>query len=294
MSVEEIKREAIHIHSALSSAYKSSQQLNSPDKINDEIIKDFKNRSKPIKLITTEKDVWTSKVIFFDSEFLYVRVPPNFESHVGSLMIVQFPSEDGGSVIQSYIHKVNTPILCLKFLDPRKDTRYIPTANITVNYAELNKDISWLNSNEFYIIRLGEDVRDDERKIIVRDSIGSRKERDRRGKLFFTVHDEYAENLKKSFKHAKLFDISLGGLSINCSEGELEKHSIVYINTVIKNDGYIIKEIDLSLFGIVCSIYPLDEDTFRCGISFINRVVLGPIDNFFKKMKTYKYKPADR
>lgn len=294
MSVEEIKREAIHIHSALSSAYNSSQQLNSPDKIDNDIIKLFKNRSKPIKLITTDKNVLTSKIIFFDSDFLYVRVPPNFESHVGSLMIVQFPSEDGGSVLQSYIHKVNAPILCLKFLDPRKDARYIPTAKVSVNYTVLDKNINWLSDNEFYIIRLGEEVRDDKRKILVKDSIGSRGGKDQKGKLFFTIHDEFVNELTKKFKHANLFDISLGGVSINCNEGELKKHSIVYLNLLIESDGYAVKEIEFSLFGIVCSIYPLDEDRFRCGISFIKRVVIVPIEKFFVKMGTFKYKSVEK
>lgn len=293
MSVEEIKREAIHIRSALSSAYGSKQQLNSPDKIDDHILKDFKNRSKPIKLITTDKNALTSKIIFFDSEYLYVRVPPNFKPSVGSLMIIQFPSDDGGSILQSYVHKVSTPILCLKFLDPRKDTRHSPIAKNVVNYTIIDEDINWLNDKKFYIIRLGEDVKEEKRKIIVRDTIGSKKSTDKSGKPFFVTHENHVDDLKRQFKQSQLFDISLGGLSITCGEKNLEKHSLVYTNITIGSKDASVEEIELSLFGIVCNIFPVSEDSFRCGISFINRVVIDSIDDFLKEINTYNNHSSD-
>lgn len=283
MSVKEIKREAININKLLSSITPTDLYNKSLGSLNEKLINDFKDRSKSINLISRGNDSWTSTVIYFDSEFLYVRVPSRFEGSVGSSLMVQFPTDDGNYVTQTYIHKVDAPILCLKLQNTRKDCRYRPLSSTSVNYVEVSNDAPWLNDDNTHIIRLAEEKKEDS-IIIVKDAIGIPKRDPKSNKPIFTIQKEYMGNLRKDFKKARLHNISPGGISVNFDNGEISRHNLILINLTLENEEYSIKRIELSMFGIVSGLFPLSESSFRCGINFINRITVDQFHEFLQQM----------
>ncbi|MBE9504878.1 MAG: PilZ domain-containing protein [Proteobacteria bacterium] len=282
MSVIEIKKESIPIHNVLSTLPRAHQYLSSSDKLTEQIVNEFKRGSKPIKLITQQKIVWTSAVVYNDRDFLYVRLPPEFEPETGALLLVQFPTKDGNYIIQTLIHKLNQPILYLKFQEPRRDVRYQPLSRIDLEYAEVNPKASGLLDDEsIHIIRLAEESG---RKIFVSDTLGVPKTEDEDGKPIFSDHQKKFYDLQSPYKKAGLHDISPGGVSINFDNGEIHKHTFMHIHLTLENENHIIKEIELSLLGIICNIFPLDEKSLRCGISFINRITIESFRTFLQQM----------
>jgi len=260
------------------------RQIDSPDRLNEDIVEEFKNRSKPINLINIERKVWTSKVIYFDKDNLYVRVPPNFECPLGGLILVEFPTKGGSYVIQSFISKIKTPILGLKFQDPRKYARFRPPSVYALAYAKVDNDLDWLNDKNGYIIRTMEEENEGRTKVSIKDTIGSLKKVSEDGSKVISLLEGKTDELQRSVKKTDLHDISLGGCAIKIKDGDINKNDMVYMNLNIPNDNFKIKEIDLLLFGIVKNVIPFDENRYRLGVSFIKQLRQEPFERFFQKM----------
>ena len=284
MTVKEIKREAININKLLSTVTPSDLYNRSTGSLNSKLIDEFKSQSKPINLISLGKDSWTSTIIYYDNEFLYVRVPSRFELPVGAPLVVQFPTDGGGFVNQTFIHKIDAPILCLKLQNTRKDRRFRPLSSTSVNYAKVSNNAPWLNDKNTHIIRLVEEHKKEGPKIIVKDAIGIPKRDPASNKPIFSIQKEYLEELRKDFKKARLHNISSGGISVNIDRGGIFRHDLIHIGLSLENEKHSLKKVELSMFGIVSGIFPLSESSFRCGINFINRITVDPFYDFLQQM----------
>ncbi len=282
--MKEIKKEVISIKQVVSSCLQELQQINSPEKINEDIVMEFKNRSRPIKLITQERAVWMSKVIFFDNEFLYVRVPPNFESSTGAFMLVEFPTKNGSYVIQSFVKSVRDPVLCLKFQDPRRDKRIPPPPVNSIAYAQVDSNSNWFNDDKTFIVRSVMEEKDDAGKVLVVDSIGVFKKETEEGEKVVSVSEKDTAPLKSHMVKAELKDLSLGGCSMNIRGDNIPKNSMLYLNLNLVNESYRVREMELLIFGVVRNVAPLDEMMFRYGMSFIRRLVVDSIEGFLQEL----------
>jgi hypothetical protein len=284
MSVKKITREAVHIRNFLSTAPHAYQQPTNSDKLNEQIVSEFRRCSKPIKLISRQKSVWSSAVVHYDSDYLYVRIPTGFELKIGAALLINFLSKEGHYVIQTLIHKITPPILCLKLQDPRRDIRYQPLSFTTLDYVEVNHQTPWLLEKDAHIIRLAEEEAQNSRTLSIKDVIGIPEADDQDGKPNFTLHQNHIDNLEGSYHQAGLHDFSLGGVSVNLENADFNKHSLLHIRLNLENENHSVTEIELSLFGIVCSLFPLNEKNFRCGINFINRIDHKSFHDFLQKM----------
>ena len=284
MSVKKITKKAVHVKNFLSTVHQTYKQLNSSDKLNEHIFSEFKHGSKPIKLINRQKVIWISAIVYYNSDYLYVRIPQGLEPNIGSPLMVQFPSEEGNYVIESLIHKITPPILCLKLQDPRRDIRYQPLSFTNLYYLEVNPQAPWLLEKDIHIIRLAEEEERNGQKIFIKDTIGIPKDSGKDGELIFAFHQGDHDNLDGSYHKAGLHDISIGGASVNLENGNLKNHSLIHMHLTLSSESQSVKEIEISLFGIINNIFPLNETDFRCGISFINRIDVKPFHSFLQRL----------
>ncbi len=272
-------RKAFSLRKALASSAGSIRQVNCPEKINREVLEEFKNRSRPINLITPGKAVWSSRVIYFDNEHLFVRVPAYFESEIGSLLLVEFPTDDEAYVIQTFINKIKSPILCLKFQDPRKDPRHVPAGRTPVRYAPVDDDEEWLTEESTFVLRT---TGGSGGGFSVREKVGRYRGEDGDGNKLFTVMEQHTRRLTSAMREVELGDLSLGGCSI-VEVSEMERGSILYLSIRIDNVDYRFQALELDLFGIVRNVIPVDEVRFRYGVSFLKRLDSDGLNEFLSR-----------
>lgn len=286
--IGDAKKEKFNLQRILTfsmSSEKDVVQIASPDKIDEELLKDFRNRQKTIKLVTTYKKEWNTKVIHFDKEFLYVRVPSEFRAPLGELMLVSFLTEKDNYIIQTFVHQLKDPVLVLKFQDPRKDKRHYPPSKTFLYNTSIAEDTPWLQDKRAFVIRTTEKAPSGQSDTIeIKETIGLYEEEGKDKKEVFTYLDNDINLLKRTSTRSELENISIGGCAFAAENNLFPLKSILYVcmsldlNKDVKCD---FKGMNISMFGIVKNIAPWNENMSKYGVSFLKRFSQETINNFF-------------
>lgn len=263
-------------------------QIASPDKIDEELLKEFRNRQKTIKLVTLDKKDWNTKVIHFDKEFLYVRVPSEFRAPIGELMLASFPTEKGNYVVQTFVHQIKDPVLVLKFQDPRKDKRYYPPSKTFASYSNIDEGTPWLQDKRAFVIRTtGKELSGQNNSIYIKETVGLYEEEGIDKKEVFTYLDDDINRLKAISSRSELDNISIGGCAFVAENKLFSLKSLLYVtmsldlNKEVKCDFI---GMNISMFGIVKNIAPCGgENMSKYGVSFLKRFSQETINNFLIK-----------
>ncbi|MBI5193969.1 MAG: hypothetical protein HZA08_11080 [Nitrospirae bacterium] len=285
--IGDTKKEKFNLQRVLTfstSLEKDIVQIASPDKIDEELLKEFRNRQKTIKLVTIDKKEWNTKVIGFDKEFLYVRVPSEFRAPVGELMLASFPTEKGNYVVQTFVHQIKDPVLVLKFQDPRKDRRFYPPSRTFINYAKVNEDTLWLLDKRTFVIRTtGKGSAEHNDKVLINETIGLYEEEGKDKKEVFTYLDDDINRLKIISSRTELDNISIGGCAFAAENDLFPLRGVLYVsmsldlNNDVKCD---FKGMNISMFGVVKNILSCGENRSKYGVSFLKRFSQETINNF--------------
>ncbi|HHN64033.1 MAG TPA: hypothetical protein ENK09_01560 [Nitrospirae bacterium] len=250
---------------------RENRQIDSPFRIKTDILNEFRNRSRSIRLMTTDRRSLNSRIIHFDDRYLYIRIPAGFRIEPGAKMIVSFPTELGNYILQTVVHQLKTPVLCLRFLDPRKDKRYIAGESHGIVYSLLPEDSPLLNDKRLYIIR--KTTVEADHSITVEELTGRFDSFNEEGEMVFKALNRYRSDKElKGF----LINISRGGAMINIRDDRVKRHSMLFLETLMEiPQGYCC----LRLFGYVCNVNPDD----RVCIRFLKRIESDPVEYIFER-----------
>ena len=275
MEIMELNKDRFNLQLVLATPSRDVIQIESPEKINKEILIDFKNHSRPVKLITMDKKQWVTKVIHFDNEFLFVRVPSELKSNIGTLILVEFQTVEGDYIIQTLVSQVKSPILCLQFQHPRKDTRYLLPSGTPLCYAKVNQDFPWLRDGNTFVVRTAGDGHVRGKNINIKETIAIslNDNTDSDGDIDISTID---------MRKGKLDNISIGGCAFNADGEEITSGSLIYLTIELSDitDGSECAQ--LSLFAIICHSSGT-ENQHIYGARFLRRIMHEPLDRFFKK-----------
>lgn len=251
-----------------------NRQIDSPYRIKTEVLNEFRNRSRAINLMTTDKRLLISKVIHFDDRFLYVRIPTGFRIEPGERVIVRFPTSDNNYILQTRVHQLKTPILCLRFLDPRKDRRYQAPDNHSVIYSIMGNDEPIFFDKRLYVIR--KTNIEDCSNISVEELIGRFDGFNEKGEMVFRDLKRYTpvESME-----GELINISRGGAMIAVHDEGIKKQSLIFIESVIEIADNKNILCTLRLFGYVCNENP---DSTIC-VRFLKRVDTESFEDILKQ-----------
>lgn len=274
----EISKEKFNLQLIMATPVRDVIQIESPEKINKEILIDFKNHSRPVKLITMDKKQWVTKVVHFDNEFLFVRVPSELKSNIGTLILVEFQTVEGDYIIQTLVSQVKSPILCLQFQHPRKDARYLLPSGTPLSYASVNQDFPWVTDSNAFVVRNSGIGQGREKNIVVKETIS-----------IVTSHndnDDADGNIDISginMRTGNLDNLSIGGCSFIADSEDVSSGSLIYLTIELKdiNDGS--ESVQLSLFAIICHSISGTGIKHKYGVRFLRRIIHEPLNRYFKK-----------
>lgn len=272
----EMNKEKFNLQDVMATPDRDVIQIESPDQINKEILIDFKNHSKPVKLITMDMKQWVTKVVHFDNEFLYVRVPSELKSSIGTLILVEFSTVEGDYIIQTLVYQVRSPIICLQFQHPRKDTRYLLPSGTPLSYASVRQDFPWVKDNSALVVRNKGSGKGRGENIVVKETIAIPHDDNEDA-------DGYIDISGIDMKTGKLDNISIGGCSF-ISDGEtVSSGSLIYLTIDIKDISEGAESVQLSLFAIICHISSCSDNKLKYGARFLRRIIHEPLNLFFDK-----------
>ncbi len=282
MEIKELDKESFNLHLVIAHPARDIIQINSPEKIDKEILIDFRNRSKPVKLITLDKKEWVTRVIHFDKEFLFVRIPSSeLKSQTGTLILVEFPTVKGNYIIQTFVHQVKSPMLCLQFQNPRIDTRYLIPSTTPLCYVKVNQDFPWVRDINALVVRTTGHGPGKGKNIIIKETIKI-SQRDNEGA------DGDIDISSVDMLNGELENISLGGCAFIAHGEEITPDSLMYLTIELRDikDGS--ECLQLSLFAIICYTVSRKENQHTYGVRFLRRLIHEPLNEFFNNcLKSY-------
>ncbi|HZX49025.1 MAG TPA: PilZ domain-containing protein [Nitrospirota bacterium] len=278
----DINKEKFNLQNVIATPVRDVIQIDSPDKIDNEILIDFKNHSKPVKLITMDKKQWVTKVIHFDNEFLFVRVPSELKSNLGSLILVEFPTIEGDYIIQTIVSQFKYPVLCLQFQHPRKDTRYLLPSGTPLCYAKVNPSFPWLKEHNTVVVRKADSAQGRGKNIVIKETIavshGVNKDADADADADGDI-DISTIDMRKG----QLDNISIGGCAFTADGEEITSGSLIYLTIEIRDNKDGVESTQLSLFAVICHSASGSENHHKYGTRFLRRIIHEPLNSFFKK-----------
>lgn len=257
--------------------------INSPDKMMKDVLNEFSSNSKPINLITLDKNKWVTTVINFDIGFLYVNAPSGFKIYIGELVIVQFSSENNDYIIQTVLHKYTVqkiyggsvvPVLSLRFLDPRIDKRYQLSANTVLNYKKIDSDVCWLTESNYFLVRNTSYRNGENEDLIINETIGKGCGLNSEGIEDISYLDKEMGELRGNMQQAEVADISIGGCAIIIDDEDIKPGSLLLMSIIIdkKDTKHILNKLELQLFGVVRNARPAEGSKQRFGVKFANKI----------------------
>jgi len=265
--------EVINLREKLRLFSVENRQIDSPYRIKTEVLNEFRNRSRAINLMTTDKQMLVSKVIHFDEKFLYVRIPMGFRIEPGERVIVRFPADDNNYILQTRVHQLKTPILCLRFLDPRKDRRYQAPENHQIIYSIVGDDEPILFDKRLYVLR--KTIIEDDYSISLEELIGRFDGFNEKGEMVFRDLKRY---ISTESMEGELINISRGGAMIAVYEEGVKKQSLIFMESTIEVPDNKDMLCRWRLFGYVCNENP---DSTIC-IRFLKRIDTPSFEDILK------------
>ena len=269
--------------------------IKSPDIIEQGILKDFQDQSKPVNLITMGKKKWAAKMTHFDKEYLYVIAPPALQAQIGALILVEFTTANGNYIMQAILSRYiiqprsfnnSSLILSLKFLDPRSYKRYPAPFETNIYFSILDQNASWIHDEKSFIVRTMEHIEGDQPGISITETIGMSQWANEIGQDAFSYLDKEMEELKTGMLNGKLENISLGGCALKVADKNIASNSILFVSFIIDIEGtaYKYKHLEASLFAIVCNVIPMDGNLRKYGLSFFSHINQKTLGNFLEKL----------
>lgn len=278
-----IKTEKHHFDIFTDDSFRNTTLINSPAKINKDILSEFSSKSRPVNLITLNRRKWTTTISNFDNEFIHVLAPKGFEIFIGELVIVEFQTDTNDFIIQTVQHKYvilksakNTmePVLSLKFLDPRMDKRYTVPANTEIYYRKIDPDVCWLTDSKYFMVRKTGYKNGDHRTMIVTDTIGLSNGFNAEGVEDVSYPDKEITELKSNLLKADMENISAGGCSIVAEHKDMKSGSLLFMSIMIDMKGinYKFNTLELLLFAVVRNVKPAEGGICQYGVKFAKRL----------------------
>ncbi len=272
-TINESSLEVINLREKLRLFSVENRQIDSPYRIKTEVLNEFRNRSRAINLMTTDKRLLVSKVIHFDDKFLYVRIPMGFRIEPGESVIVRFPADENNYILQTLVHQIKTPVLCLRFLDPRKDRRYQAPENHQIIYSIMGNDEPILFDKRLYVLR--KTIVEDDYSISLEELIGRFDGFNEKGEMIFRDIKRYTP---VETMEGELINISRGGAMIAVHDEKIRKQSLIFTESTIELPDNKDMFCRLRLFGYVCNNNP---DNTIC-IRFLKRIDTPSFEDILK------------
>ncbi len=287
-------------------------QLDRPQKISKNLLKEFEKREKRVKIITDDGMSYMTHLISVDSRELVIRLLDNLKIRFKSHLLLVFPSERKDYVVQGFVKKIFLPIVVLSYVDPRYGKRWTLNTETQVHLSPVPEQILTLFMNE--------DLRLIRRSDVTRPAASSggnavSEEKEERTVALaiedvlctgvvlddtpedaqnVVVYDyEEAEHfysiLAQSVISGRIHDISPSGLAMIAKKGNglgqvgalvsLEFHDLLF-----KDEKSEIDVFKLRLFGIVRYQRPFNEEDEQIfGIKFVKTIYDTRFLNFLEK-----------
>lgn len=282
--IEEVKTERLSFDLFTDNSFLNVTLIDCTEKINKDIFNEFRSRSKPVNLITLDKRKWTTTIINFDNEFLHVRAPQGFKIYIGDMVIVGFPTDKDDYIMQTVLHKSVTPVLSLKFLDPRIDKRYPVPANTTIYYRKIDHDVCWITDSKYFMARNTGYRNGESRSMVIKETIGMSCGLNAKGGEEISYLDKEIEELKGNMLKADIENISVGGCAIMAEDKDIKLGSLLFLSLIIdiKDIKYKFNSLELLLFAVVRNVRPVEGGSCNYGLKFVKRLDKDPLHNFLE------------
>ncbi len=282
-----VKTERIYFDIFTDNSFRNTTLIDSPAKINKDILSEFSSKSRPVNLITLNKRKWTTTISNFDNEFIHVIAPAGFEIFTGELVIVEFRTDTDDFIIQTIQHKYGlhksmkntmSRVLSLKFLDPRMDKRYTAPANSNIYYRKIDHDVCWLTDSKYFIVRKTGYKNENNRSMIVKETIGLNHGLNHglnaEGVEDVSYLDKEIKELESSMLKTDMENISAGGCAIMVDNKDMKPGSLLFMSIIIDIKGikYKFNTLELLLFAIVRNVRPAEGGICKYGIKFVKRL----------------------
>lgn len=278
-----VKTERLHFDIFTDNSLRHAILIDSPEKINKDILSEFSSKSRPVNLFTLNKRKWATTISTFDSEFIHVMAPEGFKIFIGELVIVEFPTDKDNFIIQTIQHKYGlhksmkntlSRVLSLKFLDPRMDKRYTAPANSNIYYRKIDHDVCWITDNKYFIVRKTGYKNENNRSMIVKETIGLNHGLNAGGVENVSYLGKEIKELESSMLKTDMENISAGGCAIMVDDKDMKPGSLLFMSIIIDIKGikYKFNTLELLLFAVVRNVRPAEGGICKYGIKFVKRL----------------------
>lgn len=276
-------------------------QLNRPQKISKNLLKEFEKREKRVKIITDDGMSYMTHLISVDSRELVIRLLDNLKIRFKSHLLLVFPSEGKDYVVQGFVKKVFLPIVVLSYVDPRYGKRWTLNTETQVHLSPVSDPVLTLFMNEdLRLIRRSDVIRP--ASLSGRDGEAEEKEKVDVAlaiedvlctDVVFDEAPEDAQNvvvyeyeeadcsysiLSQSVTLGRIHDISPSGLAMIAKKGDTLGQvgglvSLEFHDLLSKDQKSGVDVFKLRLFGIVRYQRPFDEEDEQIfGIKFVKTI----------------------
>lgn len=287
-----IKTEALPFNIPTENPVRNTTLIDSPEKINKDVLHEFNARLRQVNLITLNRKKWSTTISNFDNEFIHVIAPQGFKIFIGELVIVEFPTDNNNFIIQTIQHKyaiqrtdnrTMSTVLSLKFLDPRMDKRYTAPENIKAGYVIINTNACWLTDNRYFMARKTGYRTGGEKCVAVHETFGFKNGSNTAGAEDISFLDKEIHELTNDMQQADMDNISTGGCSIRVADKDLKPESLLFLSVTLTLKGIMYKfnSLELLMFATVKNIRPADEYC-KYGLKFVKHLDNNTLHDFFE------------
>lgn len=288
-----VKTERYNIDIFTDTSFRNTTLIDSPAKINKEVLSEFSSKSRPINLFTLNRRKWTTTICNFDHEFIHVMSPDGFKIFIGELVIVEFPTGEDKFIIQTVQHKyaiqksekkTTSTVLSLKFLDPRMDKRYTVPPNTTIHYQKIDHDAFWITDSKYLVVRNTGYRIGDKPDMIVQESIGLSSGSNADGVENISYLAKEINELKSNMTEAVIKNISAGGCAIMVNDNDMKPGALLLLSIMMDISDIMHKysKLELLLFAVVRNTMPAEGGNCKYGIKFVKRLDNKILNAFLK------------
>ncbi len=265
--------------------------IDSPERINNGALNEFTSGSKPVYLITLNRKRWAVTINSFDNEFIHVVAPQGFKIFIGDVVIVEFQTGKSDFIIQTVQHKyaiqktadkTMSPVLTLKYLDPRMDKRYTVPPDTSVHINKIDHNAIWVTDSKYFVVRSTGYKAGNNPDIIVQETIGFNSGSSAGGAANITYLDKEMNELRSNMIKTDIINISAGGCAIMLADRDMKQGSLLFLTITTGNSDTMQKlnKFDFQLFAIVRNTMPAEGGNCKYGIKFIKRLDNNTLNRF--------------
>ena len=282
-------------------------QLNRPQKISKNILKEFERREKKVKIITDDGMSYMTHIISVDNRELVIRLPDALKIRFKSHLLLVFPSAGKDYVVQGFVTKVFLPIVVLSYVDPRYGKRWSLPVEARVHLSPVSDEILKLFMEEqLRLIRRSDVIRpsaasktaneENNVTLAIEDVLCTDVVLDKdpeAGEEIMVYDYEEAESfygiLSQNATPGRIHDISPSGLAMLAEKGDALGQvgglvSLEFHDLLSADPNAEIRIFKLRLFGIVRYQRPFESKAEQIfGIKFVKTIQDTRFLNFLEK-----------